>query len=214
VGALAVLLEAPVLGGACLLVSVLVLPVLRRLRARRVMRLNRQLDGWLLAISGTLEATPSLGEALRASLVLVERPLRDELQEMQHELDFGRPLRDALTGLGWRAGSQPLQAVLGALEVGRGAGGELPEVLRNLSVALRELSRLQDVLRAKTAEGRAQAFAIALVPLPLYFGVRYVDADYFRPLETTAIGHLLLVAVVVLWASALLLARRILAVAL
>jgi tight adherence protein B len=85
-------------------------------------------------------------------------------------------------------------------------------VLRKAAASLREMARLEGVLRTKTAEGKAQALVISLLPGVLYGGLRLSDEDFFLPLETTASGHVLLGVAAVFWVAAGLLSYKILSV--
>lgn len=186
--------------------------LLARARRRRVAAIEAQIEAMLGALARSLDAAPSLGDALAEASRALDAPLGDELRETLHELTLGRSLEEALSALATRVGSRTFSLALATIEVGRTTGGHLPVVLRSAAAALREMRRLEGVLRSKTADGRAQAVVIGLVPLPLYLGLRWMDASYFVPLETTALGQALLGLSILLWLAAILLAQRILAV--
>lgn len=218
VGGLGVALAWGLLGGwlgaAALALAVVLGPEvwLRRAKLRRIRRIEEQLEGWVTAVANALESTPSLGEALRASETLVDRPLRDEVAQILSEIQLGSPLARALQAAADRVGSRALSSVLLTLRIGRNTGGSLPEILHVTAASLREMARLEGVLRTKTAEAKAQAAVISAVPLPLYFGIRALSPGFFDPLETTTLGHVLVAGATVLWVTAALLARRFLAV--
>lgn len=184
----------------------------RRARRRRTERIEEQLEGWVTSIAHALESTGSLGEALRSSAHLVERPLRDELGQILAEHHLGSPLDRALQAAAERVQSRLFSAVLLTLQIGRNTGGSLRGVLRETAASLREMKRLEGVLRTKTAEGKAQAAVISALPLPLYSCIRTLAPGFFDPLETTPLGHAIVAAATLLWVSAALLARRFLAV--
>lgn len=183
-----------------------------RARRVRVERIEEQAEALLGALARSLEAAPSLGDALAEAARVLDAPLADELDETLRQLALGRSLEEALAALGRRVGSRRFSLALATIEVGRSTGGRLPRVLRSAAAALREMQRLEGVLRTKTAEGRAQAAVISIVPFPLYFGLRFMDPSYFLPLEHTMLGNVMLGVAVLLWLAALLLAQRILAV--
>ncbi len=183
-----------------------------RARRIRVERIEEQVEALLGALARSLEAAPSLGDALAEAARVLDAPLADELDETLRQLALGRSLEEALAALGCRVGSRRFSLALATIEVGRSTGGRLPRVLRSAAAALREMQRLEGVLRTKTAEGRAQAAVISIVPFPLYFGLRFMDPSYFLPLEHTMLGNVMLGVAVLLWLAALLLAQRILAV--
>ena len=100
-------------------------------------------------------------------------------------------------------------AAIATLRIARNTGGNLNRTLERTAASLRELARLEGVVRTKTAEGRAQTWVIALIPVPLVTGLDRLDPDFLAPVWTTTGGHLVLAGAIVLWAIALLLARKI-----
>jgi tight adherence protein B len=195
------------LGGSALLPVGLVLA-----RHKRVTRLEAQVEGWLGALGRALEASPSLGEALGVSAEMVDAPLRDEIEQTLSEVHLGLPLDRALSAMGARVRSRTLSLAISTLEVGRETGGELPEVLRKAAAALREMTRLEGVLRTKTAEGRSQAIVIGIVPPAIYLGLPLVEPGFFDPLAAAPTGSVLLVVCVLLWLAAGFISFKILSV--
>lgn len=183
----------------------------RRMVARRE-RIEQQLAGWMTALSRSLQAVPSLGEAIEVSASLSEAPLSEELHVLLGEVSFGRPLDDALNRWSARVQSRVLKLSLAILQVGRRTGGRLGEVLETGAASLREMERLEGVLRTKTAEGRIQALVVGVVPFPLCFAIFLMDPGFFIPLYTTGTGYVLSAVAVVFWIGAILSARKILAV--
>ncbi|HVJ17443.1 MAG TPA: type II secretion system F family protein [Polyangiaceae bacterium] len=182
------------------------------LTARRVAKLEEQIESWLVAIANALKASPSLGEAIASTVSLVQAPISQELDVIVKENELGTPLDRALQNFADRVESSTLSGAVLALQVARKAGGNLPEMLESAAAALRELARLEGVVRTKTAEGKAQAFVIGLIPVPLVAGVRAMDPEFFRPLAETFAGNLVIAGAAALWIAAILMARKILAV--
>ena len=185
---------------------------IRRARVRRSEAIGRQVEGWMVILGRALEAAPSLGEAIEVSVGMSEAPLRDELRVVVSEMNLGTPLDEALANWDERVKSTVLSLALGTIKIGRQTGGRLGEVLTTSAESLREMERLEGLIRTKTAEGRAQAWVIGIVPFPLYFVVKWGDPEYFRPFETTALGHVLVGSAAILWVAAILSAKKILAV--
>jgi tight adherence protein B len=181
-------------------------------RARRTARIELQLDTWLVVLANALRATPSLGDALGASAERIAPPLRHELQLIGNEVRLGVPLDRALQHAAQRIESPLVRAAFATLRIARNAGGDLSRTLDASAASLREMARLHGVLRAKTAEGRAQSLLIALLPAPLIGMLETLSPDLMTPLWTTPRGHLVLAAAGALWLCAVLAARRITAV--
>lgn len=185
---------------------------LERRVARRVTDVEAQIEPWLNAVANALKASPSLGEAIAASASLLPAPMSEEIDLMYKEYELGTSLDRALEQFAERIGSKTLSGAVLALQVARNSGGNLPEMLEQAAAALRELARLEGVVRTKTAEGKAQAFVIGMIPLPMVGGIHLMDNHFFEPLFMTFMGKLVVMAAVTLWVLAILLASKILAV--
>jgi tight adherence protein B len=195
-----------------LLVAVAPRPLLHGQRAQRVALIDAQIDTWLQLLANSLHASSSLGEALETSARLIPAPLSEELDELLKAYHLGTPLDEALEQMGHRVGSRSLQNTLLTLRIARNTGGDLALTLENVAATLREMARLDGVIRTKTAEGKAQAVVIALIPLPLFVGIRWLQPDFFDPLLKQPLGNVLIGVAAALWLGAALLAQRILAV--
>jgi len=185
---------------------------LERQVVRRVTDVEAQIEPWLNAVANALKASPSLGEAIYASISLLPAPMSEEIDLMYKEYELGTALDRALEQFAERIGSKTLSGAVLALQVARNSGGNLPEMLEQAATALRELARLEGVVRTKTAEGKAQAFVIGMIPLPMVGGIHLMDDHFFAPLVTTFAGNLVVGAAATLWLLAILLSSKILAV--
>ncbi len=180
--------------------------------SKRAERLCDQLEGWLSVLANALRGAASLGEAVSESVGLVSEPLRSEVELVVKEFGLGLPLDTALDNLAIRVGAETVTSAVAALRVARRSGGDLPRMLETTAETLRELARLESVVRTKTAEGRAQTWVISCVPFAMLVVVDRLHPGYFAPLTSNFVGNLLLVAAGILWCGALLAARKILQV--
>lgn len=183
--------------------------VLRRMRVRRIERIEAQLDGFLLALAHSLKATPALGDGLRSSADVVAAPLADELRLLLRENELGAPLDRALESMASRVRSPVVSAALSALRIGRSSGGDFVHTLERSAATLREMARLEGVVRTKTAEGRAQTVVVSALPIPTLYLFHRISPAMLEPLWTTDAGHVLLAVALVIWAVAFAAARRI-----
>jgi len=183
-----------------------------RARLKRTERLEIQLDSWLTALTNALQSNPSLGDAIASTITLMDAPMRDEVELVIKENSLGLPLDDALERAAVRSGSRVFRAAITTLKVARNTGGNLPQTLKTASETLREMARLEGVVRTKTADGRAQSIAISVLPIPVYFGIEYMMPGYYDPMRNSLIGQGIFAAVGVLWVGAALLSHKILAV--
>jgi len=111
-----------------------------------------------------------------------------------------------------RIGSRGVDSALSAILIGRQVGGNLPKVLESTAASIREMQRLEGVLRTKTAEGKAQLWVIGALPAGLIFVLNFFNPGYFDPLKESVTGYLIAGIAGGMWMAALFLARKILAV--
>ncbi len=186
--------------------------VLKGKAAERVQRLEGQLDSWLLLLSNALKATPSLGEAIASSAKLMRPPMGEELDLALKEMKLGTPLDQAILNMSTRVGSPAISSALATILVGRQTGGDLPKIMEESAATLREMARLEGVVRTKTAEGKTQAYVLGVIPFVLIGAIHMVDEHWLDPLGSSTLGFAIISVAAVLWVTAILLARKILAV--
>ncbi|MEM9730879.1 MAG: type II secretion system F family protein [Myxococcota bacterium] len=175
----------------------------------RVRKLERQLEGWLLMLVGALRATPSALDAVSTTLSLVPRPFSEEVDLVVKEVRLGSSLRRALTNMSARSRSAAISSALTTILIAGETGGDLPKVLQTTAESLRESSRLEGVLRTKTAEGRGQLALMAAMPFVLFLAIRWFDPNYFVPVVTEPQGRVILFACGCLWVVAFIWAYQI-----
>ncbi len=185
---------------------------IEQLRKKRVEEIESQLDGFLLALANALKSTPSIGAALASVSGVIQPPMRQEVDLALKEMKVGSSLDQALLHMASRAGSRQLDSALSSILIGRQVGGNLPKVLETTSSTMREMQRLEGVVRTKTAEGRFQLWAIGVLPFVLVFMLNALWPGYFKPLEGNMIGYILIGVASTLWVTAIVLARKVLSV--
>jgi tight adherence protein B len=197
-----------------LLVAIAAAPrfVLMRMQNKRMKLIESRIDGFTLSFANALRATPNIARALETVAVSVPSPLHEELELTLRELRVGSTLEQALNDLGVRIGSSQFDATMSALLIGRRVGGNVPEILGDTAVSLREIVRLQATLRAKTADGRVQALVLAAFPVLIAVTFDLMMPGYFAPLTQSAGGTMVLMIAGGCWIAAVALSRKILAV--
>jgi tight adherence protein B len=186
--------------------------VLSSLRERRKLAIDAKLDGFALTLSNAMRATPSIGRALAMVQRILPPPLDQEVELMLREMRVGSSVEQSLLSMSTRIKSVSLDAVLSGILIGRQVGGNLPEILETTASTLREMGRLEGVLRSKTAESKAQVYVLAIFPLVLGLGFNTIAPGYFTPMTSSGTGVVMLAAAVGFWIGSIVVARRILAV--
>jgi len=178
----------------------------------RLRKLEELLDSWLLMLANALKASPSLGEAISNSAKLIRPPFSEEIDLVLKEMNLGTPLDQAVLNMSRRVNSRVISSSLATILVGRQTGGDLPNILETRASTLREMARLEGVVRTKTAEGKMQVVVLAVIPFALLGMIHYMDNTWLRPLVETTLGYIIITVATVLWFVAIVLARRILSV--
>ena len=186
--------------------------VLEAMRKQRIAKIEAQAGAFVLALASALRSTPSIGDAFRSVAPLVSEPLRSEIILATKQMHLGCTFEDAVLGMGRRINSRAFDTALTVMLIGQRLGGNLPTTLTSVGGAIRELTRLDQMSRAKTSSARMQMWIIAAAPIGLSYGMEHLIPGYFRPLTTSHWGYVAVVIAVALWGVALVLGRRILAV--
>lgn len=214
------------LGLACALIEVrywylalalvLFAPILQleELRRKRLQQIERQLDPFILSLANALKAIPSVTQAFQSVLETSRSPMREEIELCTREMRVGSTLDEALLHMAARVGSSRLDNALTAIVLGRQIGGNLPRVLESTASSIREMARLEGVLRTKTSEAKMQLFVIGAMPLVLLVALSLLSPGYFEPLQQPGLGAMIGIAAVGCWVLALYLARKVLSVSL
>lgn len=208
--ALGLVADLPFWWAFAALVAVAPAVAIERMRQQRVEQIEAQLDGFLLALANALKATPSLGDAFNSVQRLTPPPLQQEIELAVKEMRVGSTLDQAMMFMAGRIGSRQVDSALSALLIGRQIGGNLPKILDTTASSLREMARLEGVVRTKTAEGKAQLWVLALFPMVLMIAFNSVKEGYFDPLTQSVTGYVLIVLGLIFWIASLVTARKIL----
>jgi tight adherence protein B len=185
---------------------------IEQMRRQRVEQLEMQLDNFILALANALKSTPNIGAAFTSVASVITQPMQSEVDLAIKEMKVGSTLDQALLHMATRVGSRQFDSALSAILIGRQVGGNLPKVLETTASTLREMRRLEGVVRTKTAEGKMQLWVIALMPFGLLVGLNVMWPGYFEPMTQSIIGYVIIAVCSGCWVTALILARKVLAV--
>jgi tight adherence protein B len=193
---------------------VIVLPAVNLTLKRRAhnKRLEDQTDGLIVALANGLKTVPSPAAALASVTPILPLPMRLEIDRLLKEMRVGSTLEQGLLNMSSRVQSRELDTALSAVLVGLQVGGNLPVVLENTAATIREMARLQGVVRTKTSEARAQLWVLAVFPFAICGAFKMLDPEFFVPLQNNLMGTLITSVAVTLWLAALFSARKILQV--
>ena len=128
--------------------------VLNFLCNRRLKTLTKQLPEALDFLSRIMRAGHSLSTGLQMMADELPKPLSAEFRKVYDQHSLGQPLEEALKEMSIRVDSTDFSFFVTAVLIQRQTGGDLSEVLGNISNLVRQRMRLSQSVAAKTAEGR------------------------------------------------------------
>jgi tight adherence protein B len=167
--------------------------MLRNHRKRQQALLD-QLADTLSILASSLRAGYSFLQALDTVSKEIGEPSASEFQRVVAEIRLGRPIDDALTAMAARIGSEDLKWAVIAINVQRNVGGNLAEVLDIVANTVRERGYIRRQIQVLSAEGRLSVAILSALPFLILIYISIVNPDYVRPLFTTGVGIILLVA--------------------
>ena len=150
----------------------------------------------------TLARAVRAGHAFTTALELIAHeiaePVAGEFRMLFEEQKFGLPVRDALMNLTERMPLVDVKFFVTAVMLQRETGGNLAEILDNLSYVIRERFKIMRQVRVYTAQGRLTMMLLMGLP-PLIVVIMLMTSPIFiRPLFADPIGHTLIVSGIVL----------------
>jgi tight adherence protein B len=191
-------------------IGVAVFPVLaRQAREKRLHLCDQQMPQALEIVTLALRAGHPLPKALAIAAAEAPLPIADELQRAVDENDLGRPVGDVLLNMSQRLPeSESVSTFVTAVLVLQQTGGNLISVIDRIVENARARAQYRAKLRALTAEGRASAKMLALMPPAFAVLAASVDPDYAATLFYSTSGNIVLAVTVGLWLLGMLWTRR------
>lgn len=176
------------------LILTLLLPRLylrRRIKKRNETFINQFPDAVDMIVRSVKSGHP-LNTALRMIAENMDAPVKTEFKQLVDEIAFGRSTVEALIRMSHRIDEPDLQFFVVILSVQQETGGNLAEVLSNLSGIIRKRKQLRLKIKALTSEGRATAYVLGSLPFFVFGAIQFTSPDYLTPLFVTDAGHMIL----------------------
>jgi tight adherence protein B len=161
----------------------------------------------------TLARAVRAGHAFTTALEMianeVSEPVAGEFRQLFEEQKFGLPVRDALINLAERIPLVDVKFFVTAVMLQRETGGNLAEILDNLSYVIRERFKILRQVRVHTAQGRLTMVLLMALPPTIVAVMLSINRGFILPLFTDPVGHVLIVAGITLQTMGYFFIRRI-----
>jgi tight adherence protein B len=176
----------------------------QRKRWARLHKMERQLPEALDLMIRALRSGHAFSSALQMLGEEMAEPIAGEFRTVHDEVNFGVSLAQALKNLCERVPITDLRYFVVSVLIQRESGGNLTEVLSNLSRLIRERLKLLAKVRVLSSEGRLSAWILGLMPIAMVALLKFANPEFIEPLWTDPIGISIVKTLVVMMAIGML----------
>lgn len=183
--------------------------ILNRKIGKRLKALNNQLGDTIAILSNAMKAGHSFFQAVDSVSRELKGPVVDEFSKLQKEISLGVETETALENMVNRVGSDDLELMVTAILIQRQIGGNLAEILDNISETIRQRIRAKGEIRTLTAQGRISGWVISLLPFFMVAVVLMINPEQMYTLISNPIGIIMIVMAFVMELMGIMFVRKI-----
>jgi tight adherence protein B len=166
---------------------------LRNRRGHRLREFDAGLPRTMELIANSMKAGQSVAQSLSAVTDNADPPVSDEFALARREIELGASVDSALSNMVKRIGSNDLRLMVMVITIQRSVGGDLPAILTTLADTMRQREEMRAEINAATAQSRATALIITLLPIVAAFLLYFLVRDYFQPMLVNPLGWVMLI---------------------
>lgn len=166
---------------------------IRRRKGKQLAIFDKQLGDALVLIGNCLRS----GLTFQQSLINIANDMKDpiarEFSRAVREIHLGSSLENALNNMVNRVQSTDLMLTVSAVQIQHQVGGNMLEILTNISNTIKERQKLKDDIKVMTATGRISGVIVGLIPIVIGGMLMLINPEYIQLFFNTTIGIALLV---------------------
>ncbi|KIL38355.1 type II secretion system protein [Gordoniibacillus kamchatkensis] len=164
----------------------------KRKERERTQAFGDALQDMITTVIGSLRAGFSFSQALKTVVDESDGPMKEEMETVLREMQYGSSMEDALLSLKERMPSEDLNLMIQAILIQRQVGGNLATVLETIVQTIRDRVKIQRQVKTLTAQGRLSGMVIGLLPIALGLIIYLIEPNYIGSLFRHPIGVLML----------------------
>lgn len=172
--------------------------VVRLKRAKRLATFEEQFPEAVDLVARALRAGHAFTTGLGIAADEMPAPVGKEFKQVYDQQNFGMSLPDALRAMAARVPVLDARFFVTAVLTQRESGGNLAEVLDNLSSVMRERFKVRRQIRVISAHGRLSAWILCLLPPSLAAFITLLSPSALKPLLEDPLGQSLVMLALVL----------------
>jgi tight adherence protein B len=171
--------------------------ILNILKAKRLEAFIAQMPAALDMLSSDLRAGVDVQTGFKHLSDEFPAPIGEEFAKVVAEINLGLHLKDALQNLANRVNSTEVQILCTGVIINRELGGNLSELVGNVSNTIRERFRLKGMIKALTAENQMSAYLLIALPFALYFILNMLAPDTYNSFASDPTGQKIIIGCLV-----------------
>jgi tight adherence protein B len=183
---------------AAVLLALVPTQILKFIRTRRMRRFEDQFPEALDLMSRALRAGHAFTTGIEMVATEMPQPIGPEFRLLYDRQNYGMPISDALKSFGDRIPVLDARFFVTAVLIQRESGGNLSEVLDNLSSVIRDRQRVKRQMRVLSAHGRITGWVLVCLPPVLGTVLMAINADHRNTMFGDPLGIKMMIAAVVL----------------
>jgi len=191
------------------LVAMIPVNVLKQLRTRRMTKFEDQFPEALDLIGRALRAGHAFTTGLEMVATEMPAPVGEEFRQLYDQQNYGLAMPDALKRFAERVPVLDARFFVTAVLIQRESGGNLAEVLDNLSSVIRDRQRVKRQMRVASAHGRITGYVLVALPPVLAFVLMSVNPSHRELMFGERLGIQMMVGAAVLQVIGSLIIRKI-----
>jgi tight adherence protein B len=168
----------------------------RRKRTKRMNAFEEFLPESIDLVGRALRAGHPLSAGFKMAADDGPEPVAGEFRRVFEEQRFGLPLQDSLLSLADRINLVDVRILVTAILIQREVGGNLAEILDNLSSVVRARFTIRRQIRVYTAQGRMTGYLLSALPIIIFSILYMLNPQYMSILFTDPIGKILVVVAI------------------
>jgi tight adherence protein B len=178
--------------GACIILGASPFLYLMVKKERRMKKMIRQFPEGVDSIANALKAGHPFLSGLRMVADKYEAPLGPEFAVAVEEVNFGLSVDEAMANMADRIDLPEVRYFVISVLLQRETGGNLAEILGNLSQLIRDKAEFQGKLKVLSAEGKFSAWILGLLPVVMFGVLNVLNPKYTQLLLTEDMGRVML----------------------
>lgn len=158
----------------------------------RVKKFDEQLSDALIIACSCLRSGLSFTQSMETISKDMSAPISTEFAQVLAEMNMGASMEESLERMNTRIKSNYLSLTISAVLIQKQTGGNLSQILDNISSSIKEKMKLKKELNSATASGKMTGLLMGSMPVILMILFYVVNPSFMEPLFKTSLGHVFL----------------------